>query len=49
MGDDLYHPQSTSRKIAELAPNATLIEKWKSPEMLEDTNTAVIDFLNRHS
>ena len=49
MGDDLYHPQSTSRKIAELAPNATFIEKWKSPEVLEGTNTAIIDFLNRHS
>ena len=49
MGDDLYHPQSISRKIAELAPNATLIEKWKSPELLENTNKAVIDFLKHHS
>ncbi len=32
MGDDLYHPQSISRRIAELAPDATLIEAWKSPE-----------------
>ena len=49
MGDDLYHPQSTSRKIADLAPNATLLEKWKSSEFLEGANTAVIDFLNQHS
>ncbi len=49
MGDDLYHPQSTSRKIAELAPNATLIEKWKNPELLESTNSLVIDFLKQHS
>ena len=49
MGDDLYHPQSTSRKIADLAQNATLLEKWKSSEFLEGANTAVIDFLNQHS
>ena len=49
MGDDLYHPQSTSRKIADLAPNATLLEKWKSSEFLKRANTAVIDFLNQHS
>ena len=49
MGDDLYHPQSTSRKIADLASNATLLEKWKSSEFLKSANTAVIDFLNQHS
>ena len=49
MGDDLYHPQSTSRKIADLAPNAALLEKWKSSDFLEGANTAVIDFLNQHT
>ena len=49
MGNDLYHPQSTSRKIADLAPNATLLEKWKSSDFLEGANTAVIDFLNQHT
>ena len=28
MGDDLYHPQVTSREVAELAPNAELLERW---------------------
>jgi pimeloyl-ACP methyl ester carboxylesterase len=32
MGDDAYHPQITSRTIAEIAPNATLVEQWKAPE-----------------
>ena len=40
MGDDLYHPQSTSRKIADLAPNATLLEKWKSSEFLKGEHSS---------
>ncbi|MEE2672444.1 MAG: hypothetical protein VX466_01530 [Myxococcota bacterium] len=28
MGDDLYHPQVTSREVADLAPNAELVERW---------------------
>jgi hypothetical protein len=32
LGNDLHHSESTSREIASLAPNATLIEKWKEPE-----------------
>lgn len=32
LGSDLYHPESTSREMAELAPNAQLIERWKEPE-----------------
>ena len=49
MGDDLYHPQSTSRKIATLAPNATLIEKWKDIKYLDTVNSSIIEFLKRHS
>lgn len=43
MGNDLYHPESTSREVAALAPNATLIENWKA----DATATAdeVRDFL----
>ena len=44
MGDDLYHPQSTSREIAELAPNATLIENWKNPAA-DNTEHIVLEFL----
>ena len=44
MGDDLYHPQSTSREIADLAPNATLIENWKDPTA-DNTVQIVLEFL----
>ena len=48
MGDDPYHPQSTSREIAALAPNATLVERWKSPA--EDGTVArVVEFLQAHT
>ncbi|ETX00648.1 MAG: hypothetical protein ETSY1_10445 [Candidatus Entotheonella factor] len=32
MGNDAYHPEISSRELAELAPNAVFIEKWKEPE-----------------
>ena len=32
LGNDLHHPAETSRELAALAPNATLIEHWKEPE-----------------
>ncbi len=32
MGSDAYHPEVSSREVAELAPNAVFIEKWKEPE-----------------
>ncbi|MDZ7686013.1 MAG: alpha/beta hydrolase [Gammaproteobacteria bacterium] len=49
MGNDLYHPQSTSREIADLAPNATLVEKWKEPEIADQTVDTVIDFLKTNT
>ena len=49
MGDDLYHPQTTSRKISELAPNVTLVEHWKNQENLERTNSTIRSFLAQHS
>ena len=49
MGDDLYHPQTTSRKISDLAPNVTLVERWKNPEILEKTNSTIRSFLAQHS
>ena len=45
MGDDLYHPQSTSREIVHLAPRATLIEEWKTPESVPFTIESVKRFL----
>lgn len=48
-GDDLYHPASTSREIAELAPNATLIESWKEPADVLAAQERVAEFLARHT
>ena len=47
MGDDAYHPQVTSREIAEIAPNATLVEQWRSPE--DGTVEKVIEFLKANT
>lgn len=49
LGNDLYHPESSSRKLAQLAPNATLVEHWKEPEHHEAAMKAVADFLAAHS
>ncbi len=32
MGNDAYHLEVSSRELADLAPNAVFIEKWKEPE-----------------
>lgn len=45
MGDDLYHPQSISRAIAELAPNVTFVEQWKEASQLGATDEAIKRFL----
>jgi pimeloyl-ACP methyl ester carboxylesterase len=49
MGDDVYHPQATSREIAALAPNATLIERWKDDDLLPQTDAAIKQFLAVHT
>ena len=49
LGDDLYHPQSTSREVADLAPNAELIERWKEPEVVGDTIKRVRTFLEANT
>jgi pimeloyl-ACP methyl ester carboxylesterase len=46
LGDDLYHPESSSRLLA-TAPRAELVERWKEPEHREAAMTAVADFLAR--
>ena len=48
MGDDGYHPQTTSREIAKLAPNATLVENWKSPQK-DGTIGRVVKFLKANT
>ena len=47
MGDDEYHPQTASRRIAELAPNATFIERWKQEPHIPAARRAVTEFLAR--
>ncbi|MEX2326872.1 MAG: alpha/beta fold hydrolase, partial [Pseudomonadales bacterium] len=49
MGSDLYHPESTSREIARLAPNAELIEAWKEPGELDAAVKRIITFLTAHT
>lgn len=47
-GNDLYHPAVTSRRIAELAPNAEFIEHWKEGEPLVQAQAQVLAFLQSH-
>ena len=49
MGNDLYHPASTSRTIAERAPDATLVESWKEGDDLERFDGLARAFLRRHT
>lgn len=49
MGNDLYHPQSTSRAIAELAPSATLVEEWKEGDPLDAIDATIKQFLATHT
>lgn len=49
MGDDMYHPESTSRELAELLPNVTFIEEWKEGDALASATTAISNFLASHS
>ena len=49
LGNDLHHPQATSRELAALAPHATLIEHWKEPEYHTAAKQAVETFLTQHT
>jgi len=49
LGNDLYHPETTSREIAELAPRAELVEHWKEPEIVPETVKRVRSFLASHT
>lgn len=49
MGNDLYHPQSVSRRIASLAPNATLVEQWKDDDHLAEADAVFGSFLSAHT
>ena len=49
MGNDQYHPQSTSREIASLAPDARFVERWKDDDVLPDTDATITAFLAEHT
>ena len=49
LGSDLYHPESSSRELARLAPNATLVEEWISSAHHEAAKEAVASFLGEHT
>lgn len=48
MGSDMFHPEVTSREIAELAPHATLVERWQEPDVIAGTEQTVLEFLKAH-
>ncbi len=48
MGSDPYHPETTSREIADLAPNATLVEQWKNAAE-DGTVQVALDFLRANA
>jgi pimeloyl-ACP methyl ester carboxylesterase len=49
LGNDLYHPESTSRDIVRLANNVELIEDWKREEVVDSTAQAVAHFLSSNT
>jgi pimeloyl-ACP methyl ester carboxylesterase len=48
-GSDDYHPTETSKEIATLAPNAELVENWKTPDLIVATVKRVREFLIAHT
>lgn len=49
MGVDFYHPTTISKEIASLAPNAELIESWRSPADHARVQQKVEKFLLKHA
>ncbi len=45
MGRDVYHPEVSSRDLARLAPNATLVEDWMDGDARAAAMSQVADFL----
>ena len=48
MGNDAFHPESISREIVDLAPNARLVEHWKDADA-DGTVQRVVAFLKEHT
>jgi len=49
MGEDEYHPEVTSRKVAKLARNATFIERWQGSDDIDAASERIESFLALHS
>ena len=49
MGNDVYHPASSSRAVAAAAPNATFIEEWKDGAARDAAMSACAEFLAQHT
>ncbi len=49
MGQDLYHPEASSRHLAELAPGARLIESWKAGGDMTQAAADTRAFLEAHA
>jgi len=49
LGDDEYHPASISRRVAELAPRASLIEEWKQDPARSHARERIQSFLREHT
>lgn len=48
-GGDEPHPASASSMLADMAPQATLVERWKSPEYNDAAKDSVANFLAVHT
>jgi predicted alpha/beta hydrolase len=48
-GDDIYHPNSSSKHLAALAPNAQLIEEWKEGAAIDLGLKHALQFLQSNS
>lgn len=47
-GHDDFHPTATAREIADLAPNATYVEDWATPDLIPTTIATARAFLEGH-
>lgn len=45
-GDDIYHPAITSETIARVAPDVTFVPTWKTPDVLDQTDATIQEFLS---
>jgi pimeloyl-ACP methyl ester carboxylesterase len=48
-GGDEPHPASASATLADLAPHATLVERWKAPEYNDAARESIASFLSVHT